>query len=196
MALGIVTEAQTSAAVLGHNFPESRWYKDAHARMTSRGLSPSENKDSWISKAFRSIGLGYAALSALLLVACGSDSGSSAPGAHDVEPGAKLLWSYDLTEDLALSGNVNFAVPTSDTGRFFQSAASVSLSYGLTDRLGVYTEYFGFFPNDRGGDCAHYANGGFTFLVTDNLQFDIRSGVGLNEEADDCFVGTGFAIRF
>ena len=30
MALGIVDEAQTSAAVLGHNFPDSRWYKDAY----------------------------------------------------------------------------------------------------------------------------------------------------------------------
>jgi outer membrane protein assembly factor BamD len=53
MALGIVDEAQTSAAVLGHNFPESRWYKDAYALMQSRGLQPSENKGSWISRAFK-----------------------------------------------------------------------------------------------------------------------------------------------
>ena len=30
MAIGIVGEAQTAAAVLGHNFPDSRWYKDAY----------------------------------------------------------------------------------------------------------------------------------------------------------------------
>jgi outer membrane protein assembly factor BamD len=53
MALGIVDEAQTSAAVLGHNFPDSRWYKDAYALMQSRGLEPSENKGSWISRAFK-----------------------------------------------------------------------------------------------------------------------------------------------
>jgi outer membrane protein assembly factor BamD len=53
MALGIVDEAQTSAAVLGHNFPDSRWYKDAYALMQSRGLTPTENKRSWISQAFR-----------------------------------------------------------------------------------------------------------------------------------------------
>ena len=53
MALGIVDEAQTSAAVLGHNFPDSRWYKDAHTLLTSRGLAPSENKGSWISRAFK-----------------------------------------------------------------------------------------------------------------------------------------------
>jgi outer membrane protein assembly factor BamD len=53
MAMGIVEEAQTSAAVLGHNFPESRWYKDAYALMQSRGLQPNENKGSWISRAFK-----------------------------------------------------------------------------------------------------------------------------------------------
>jgi outer membrane protein assembly factor BamD len=53
MALGIVDEAQTSAAVLGHNFPDSRWYKDAYALMQSKGLQPSENKGSWISQAFK-----------------------------------------------------------------------------------------------------------------------------------------------
>jgi outer membrane protein assembly factor BamD len=58
MALGIVEEAQTSAAVLGHNFPDSRWYKDAYALMQSRGLEPNENKGSWISQAFKKFGLG------------------------------------------------------------------------------------------------------------------------------------------
>jgi outer membrane protein assembly factor BamD len=58
MALGIVEEAQTSAAVLGHNFPDSRWYKDAYALMQSKGLQPNENKGSWISQAFKKFGLG------------------------------------------------------------------------------------------------------------------------------------------
>ncbi len=40
LALGIVGEAQTSAAVLGHNFPDSRWYKDAYALVQSGGLQP------------------------------------------------------------------------------------------------------------------------------------------------------------
>ena len=58
MALGIVSEAQTSAAVLGHNFPDSRWYKDAYALVREKGLEPSENKGSWISQAFKRFGVG------------------------------------------------------------------------------------------------------------------------------------------
>ncbi len=53
MALGIVPEAQTAAAVLGHNFPDSPWYKDAYAMVSTGGVQPSENKDSWISKLFQ-----------------------------------------------------------------------------------------------------------------------------------------------
>jgi outer membrane protein assembly factor BamD len=52
MALGITSEAQTAAAVLGHNFPDSEWYHHAYALVKSGGLEPSENKGSWISKAF------------------------------------------------------------------------------------------------------------------------------------------------
>jgi outer membrane protein assembly factor BamD len=48
----VVSEAQTSAAVLGHNFPDSRWYKEAFALLNARGVAPSENKGSWISRAF------------------------------------------------------------------------------------------------------------------------------------------------
>jgi len=58
MALGIVEEAQTAAAVLGHNFPDSSWYKHAYALVKTGGVEPKENQGSWISKAFKGIGLG------------------------------------------------------------------------------------------------------------------------------------------
>src|SRR6185369_2855738 len=58
MAIGIVGEAQTAAAVLGHNFPDSRWYKDAYNLVKSGGLEPSENQGSYISRAFKKMGLG------------------------------------------------------------------------------------------------------------------------------------------
>jgi outer membrane protein assembly factor BamD len=53
MGLGIVNEAQTAAAVLGHNFPDSQWYKDAFALLESGGLKPREDTGSWISRTFR-----------------------------------------------------------------------------------------------------------------------------------------------
>jgi outer membrane protein assembly factor BamD len=58
MALGIVAEAQTAAAVLGHNFPDSEWYSRAYSLVKTGGAEPSENQGSWISRAFKKVGLG------------------------------------------------------------------------------------------------------------------------------------------
>jgi outer membrane protein assembly factor BamD len=55
LAMGIVDEAQTAGAVLGHNFPDSEWYKQTFALLKSGGLEPRENANSWISKAFRAV---------------------------------------------------------------------------------------------------------------------------------------------
>jgi outer membrane protein assembly factor BamD len=56
ISLGIMDEAQTAAAVLGHNFPDSPWYRDAYKLVRSAGREPSENKDSWMSRAFKGLG--------------------------------------------------------------------------------------------------------------------------------------------
>jgi outer membrane protein assembly factor BamD len=58
MAVGIVPEAQTAAAVLGHNFPDSPWYKDAYNLVKGGGYEPSENSESWLSKSFKKFRLG------------------------------------------------------------------------------------------------------------------------------------------
>ncbi len=58
MAMGLPQEAQTAAAVLGHNYPDSPWYKEAFALLKESGgggLAPSEDKGSWISKTFRGV---------------------------------------------------------------------------------------------------------------------------------------------
>jgi outer membrane protein assembly factor BamD len=52
LALGIVPEAQTAGAVLGHNFPDSEWYQRAYKRLGGVGVEPEDNKGSWISRAF------------------------------------------------------------------------------------------------------------------------------------------------
>ncbi len=43
LALGLTNEAQTAAAVLGHNYPSSSWYKDALELLRKVGLEPRIN---------------------------------------------------------------------------------------------------------------------------------------------------------
>jgi outer membrane protein assembly factor BamD len=55
MALGITKEAQNAAAILGHNYPDSKWYKDSYALLESGGLAPREDSDSWVAKTWNSV---------------------------------------------------------------------------------------------------------------------------------------------
>ena len=50
-AMGLASEAQAAAAVLGQNYPDSQWYKDSYKLLSSQGLEPRENAGSWITKA-------------------------------------------------------------------------------------------------------------------------------------------------
>ncbi len=55
LALGITAEAQTAAAVLGHNFPGSDWYTDSYRMLTGKDLSPKRDEGSWLSRAWGSV---------------------------------------------------------------------------------------------------------------------------------------------
>ncbi|HEX6141611.1 MAG TPA: outer membrane protein assembly factor BamD [Geminicoccaceae bacterium] len=46
LALGVEDEARRAAAVLGHNFPDSEWYRDSYLLMT--GGDRPEEEDSWL----------------------------------------------------------------------------------------------------------------------------------------------------
>lgn len=55
LALGIVNEAQTAAAILGRNYPDSQWYKDAYALLQQGGAAPHEDSGSWISRSWKKV---------------------------------------------------------------------------------------------------------------------------------------------
>jgi outer membrane protein assembly factor BamD len=55
ISLGVVSEAQAAAAVLGHNFPSSSWYQDSYALLKSGGVSPQGASSGWLSNAMKSI---------------------------------------------------------------------------------------------------------------------------------------------
>ncbi len=50
LAIGVISEAQTAAAVLGHNFPGSVWYEDSYNLLAEHNLVPQLYEDSWIAE--------------------------------------------------------------------------------------------------------------------------------------------------
>ena len=125
-------------------------------------------------------------------------TGSSEFTADEVLPGIVWLYGWDINDWIATGGQTKADRALDDvTGDpYLEFSQSWTINYSLLERVGAYTEWFVLAPD--GADTNHtenYADGGFTLSVTNNLQLDVRAGVGLNEAADDYFVGSGFAIR-
>lgn len=125
-------------------------------------------------------------------------SGSNAFTNNKTLPGVNWIYGWEINDFISTAGSTQFnrGVDGGTGQTYTEWAQSWTVAYGLTDELGAYTEWYGLFP--AGADTEqtqHYFNGGFTYLLSDDVQFDIRAGVGLNDAADDYFIGTGLSIR-
>ena len=55
LSLGFTDEAQTAAAILGHNFRSTEWYEDSYRLLTAKGLEPKARGDSWLARVYRQV---------------------------------------------------------------------------------------------------------------------------------------------
>jgi len=53
VSLGLLSEAQTAGAILGHNYQSTKWYNDAYTLLTGRGLRLELAGDSWLAQIYR-----------------------------------------------------------------------------------------------------------------------------------------------
>ncbi len=118
-----------------------------------------------------------------------------------MDPALRLSFAHTLSERLSLGYNVGIgweSGPGGDGGTTTLSSYlyTVALGIGLSDRVGAFVELFGDVPASAPGGPANSFDGGFTFLVRDNLQFDVAAGAGLSDAADDWFAGVGISVRW
>ncbi len=129
-------------------------------------------------------------------------TGENAFSSERKDPSFRFLFSHSLTEHLALGTNLGMAWGTkaNESGVGLNTLSTfqytISLGMGLTDKVGSYLEFFGDMPMSDKGNPAHSFNGGVTYLLKDQLQFDVSSGFGLSQSAEDWFVGTGVSFAF
>lgn len=53
LSLGLVEEAQTAAAILGHNYRSTEWYEDSYALLTGKGLEARVFNGNWLGSVYR-----------------------------------------------------------------------------------------------------------------------------------------------
>jgi hypothetical protein len=126
------------------------------------------------------------------------DSGAAPFTAGEVLPGANFVYSWDVTDSISTAGStqLNRAIDEATGRAYTELAQSWTVGLSLSERVGAYAEWYAFFPHSADTAVSeHYFNGGLAFLINDDVQWDVRAGVGLNDAADDYFVGTGLSIR-
>ncbi|HSG41293.1 MAG TPA: transporter [Thermoanaerobaculia bacterium] len=115
--------------------------------------------------------------------------------ADEWQPEAKLLLAWDLPW-FSLSSNLIYGYPVDGDDRFHQFGATLSASFALTDRIGMFVETFGFDKESANGSSTQYVDGGVSFSVFNDLQLDARVGFGLDDPSPNWFAGIGAAVRF
>lgn len=126
-------------------------------------------------------------------------TGTEGFSAGQTLPGFNFLYSWDLSETLSLAGSTQVNAAVGDMGENYSEWAQ-SLSWGIAtgQRSGVYAEWYAFVPaglDGGSGETQHYVNSGLTWLANDDLQWDVRFGLGLNDAAEDRYVGAGVVMR-
>ena len=120
-------------------------------------------------------------------------------GGGEVLPGVNWIYGWELCDWLSTAGSSQMLRALDDTtgDPYGIYAQSWTVGVSFTERLGGYAEWFALIPDGADtNQTQHFMNGGFTYLLCDDVQFDIRAGLGLSDAADDFFAGTGVSIRF
>ncbi len=73
---------------------------------------------------------------------------------------------------------------------------SITLSHDLIGKLGGYVEFFAVVGDAPGFDWQGQVDVGFTYGLTDNVQFDFGCNFGVTESAPDYQPFAGFSVRF
>jgi len=131
-----------------------------------------------------------------VIVATTLPTGDDDIGEDKPQPEIILALGWDLSERLSLESNLKYAYASEEGERFHQFAGSLLLSYALTEKLGVFIEYFGLVPESNSGPNASFLHGGLTYLVNDDLQFDMHVGFGINQTDPNYLAGVGVSWRY
>src|SRR5208337_3181179 len=130
--------------------------------------------------------------------------GTSVLGSHTDEPYINLIYGWNLTDKLTLAGSTGYlGMRVTDLGpgrpadsfqRYHQSLVAF---FSANKRTTLYYEwYVWMFTNAADNRPTHYMDGGILYLLTPNMQLDLRAGFGLSGRPDDFFTGAGYSVRF
>lgn len=103
-----------------------------------------------------------------------------------------FAFNHTLTDQSGLGYNLGTRI---GDNRSLEYIYSVSYGHSITDKIGVYGELYGDFPEE--GKSAHLWDAGITYLVNNNFQLDATVGTGFQDSntQQDLLFSVGLSYR-
>lgn len=108
-----------------------------------------------------------------------------------VAPKFRFTMKHTLTEIVSLSYNLGIEWDGETPNSTY--IYSFTTGFKLSEKIGAYTEIYGFATQNQNPD--HRCDGGFTYLISNNVIADISGGFGLTENAPKHYLSFGFSFR-
>lgn len=115
-----------------------------------------------------------------------------------IEGGIILPLGIELTNrmGMGLMYELDFLKDEVGNGYHADHVVTATVSFDLTEKLGMYVEGVAVFPGTSTGDFVAQADIGWTYSPNENLQWDIGAKFGLNDAAPNFNPFLGVSIRF
>ncbi len=111
----------------------------------------------------------------------------------DPNPSVIFVVGKPINERVSLAAQISGALIKAGGDWDADWMATAVLAAGITDAVGGFAEIMVTAPPV--GDTGYVVHTGLTYGVSDDLQFDLHLGTGLNDAAGDEFIGFGVAFR-
>jgi hypothetical protein len=131
-----------------------------------------------------------------LLVQTTIPVGARALTADVWQPRAALALHWDLPANWSLESNLGGARLADGSQRFDQLFASLAAGIQHNEKVGGFLEGYALSRESAGGEATEYADVGLSYLLSNDLQLDIRVGTGLARPHPNWFTGLGASVRF
>jgi len=112
------------------------------------------------------------------------------------QPTLRLPWFLQLDSTTGVGGMLSISDLGPTGARFTQYGAGAYLSRAFDTKATGYLEVYDVAPIAYGGPSGGFVDGCVTYLLSQNLQVDLRCGTGFNQSRDGWSLGGGMGYRF
>jgi hypothetical protein len=109
-----------------------------------------------------------------------------------IAPSFRFTMQHTISDKMVLAYNLGAEWNGIEAAQTY--IYTLTTGFSLTDKLGMYTELYGFKTAYQQAD--HRCDGGFTYLINNDFIADISGGFGFSKNSPKNYISLGLSYRF